>query len=203
MMLEADARKRAPVFQVVYLTGAPAAGKSSLTKRLRSMVEPLQIWEFGERLTAYLNERNGTSIAQAELRERSAGLATPDDVTVVDAQLVDFVAAERGRSHVLIDSHPVTKERYGYRVTPYSLAHFRQLNPTQIWMLYTAPEVAVARIRNDAQGRPEITLEEARFHTQIQASVAATYGMALGIPIYFFDANRPPEELDAELSSRF
>ena len=69
-------------------------------------------------------------------------------------------------------------------------------------MLYTTPETAVTRIKADAQGRPDISIEEARFHSHLQASVAVTYGMALGVPVHLFDADRPMEELCAELVVR-
>ena len=189
-------------YEVVYLTGAPAAGKSSLSRALRRMVNPLEVWEFGERLTAHLNQGGGTTISQEDLRRESARAATPADVAAVDRLLIDWTAQTRLASHVIIDSHPVTKEQHGFRVTPYSLADFARLQPTQIWMLYTRPEVAIERIGRDAAGRPMISLEDARMHTQFQASVAITYGMSLGIPVHLFDSERDPDELASELAAR-
>jgi adenylate kinase len=187
--------------EVIYLTGAPATGKSTLTMALKARIGDLQIFEFGERLTARLTDRRQVS-DQADLRSRSARAITLDDVRAVDRELLDFVAAHRATCPVIIDSHAVTKENYGYRVTPYSLEEFEKLGPTQIWVLYTAPEVALRRIAADAQGRPLITEEEARFHTQLQASVAITYGMHLGTAIHFFDSDVPGEQLVAQLVAR-
>lgn len=187
--------------EVIYLTGAPAAGKSSVSAGLLKAVPSLSVWEYGQRLTAHLKARHGGDLDQAELRERSGALSTPEDIVSVDTQLIDFVQERRERGHVLIDSHQVTKERYGFRVTAYSLERFRLLAPTKIWMLYTTPEIAVARIKANAQGRPDISIEEARFHSQLQASVAVTYGMALGVPVHLFDADRPVWELCAELAA--
>ena len=172
--------------EVIYLTGAPATGKSTLTKALKAYIADIQIFEFGERLTARLSG-SGQVSDQADLRSRSAGAITLDDVRAVDQEMIDFVATHRATRPVIIDSHAVTKESYGYRVTPYSLKEFEKLGPTQIWMLYTAPEVALRRIAANAQGRPQITEEEARFHTQLQASVAITYGMQLGTAVHFFE----------------
>jgi len=190
-------------FETIYLTGAPAAGKSSLTRALADLVTPLEVWEFGERLTEYVNTTRDEPMAQADLRRESAKAASPQAVEAVDDMLLRFVANQRTRSHVIIDSHPVTKEEHGYRVTPYSLARFAELRPTQIWVLYTDPAVAIRRIAADAQGRPTITTEEARFHTYMQASVGIAYGMSLGIPVHFFDSDRIASELAQELSSRF
>lgn len=187
--------------EVVYLTGAPASGKSSLTKALQVRLADLQIFEFGERLTARLGG-TGWIGSQADLRSQSAKAITPEDVRAVDDELIAFVKAKRGIAPVIIDSHAVTKESYGYRVTPYSLVEFEQLSPTQIWVLYTAPDVAIRRIAQNAQGRPMITEEEARFHTHLQASVAVTYGMHLGRPVHFFDSAAPQDELVTSLVRR-
>lgn len=192
-----------PTYEVVYLTGAPAAGKSSLSRALRQLVQPLEFWEFGERLTAYLNSGSVTAISQEDLRRESARAAGPADIAAVDRMLIDWTSATRSSSHIVIDSHPVTKEHHGFRVTPYSLADFSRLQPTQIWMLYTRPEVAVERIRRDPGGRPLISEEEARMHTQLQASVAITYGMSVGVPVHLFDSERDPGELAAGLAQRF
>jgi adenylate kinase len=190
------------VYDVIYMTGAPAAGKSSAAKRLAQRVPGLEVWEFGERLTARLRQRLAGSLEQTELREKSASLATPEDVAEVDRSLIGFVAEKRLRVPVLIDSHPVTKETFGYRVTPFGVNDLLKLRPTQVWVLYTDPEVTIDRIARDPQGRPAITLEQARMHTQLQASVACTYGIVASLPVHFFDSSRSTSELDRELESR-
>ena len=189
--------------KVIYLTGAPAAGKSSLTRRLSELVPSLSVFEYGAELTKFVNDvRHTKEIEQVHLREQSSQLITPEDVKAVDQLLIQYVRQKRSTSHVIIDSHAVTKETYGYRVTAYSFDEFALLEPTQIWVLYTAPEVTLARIKNDAQGRPKITLEEARLHTHLQATVAVTYGMRMGIPVYFYDSDRDAQAVAAELAGR-
>lgn len=188
--------------KVIYLTGAPASGKSSTSNALRSRVQELAVFEYGARLTSFINKKDQHSLAQSAIRERSSAVVTPQDVAAVDEELIQFVRKQRMAGPIVIDSHAVTKESYGFRVTPYSLEKFAELSPTHIWVLYTSPNVALARIKHDAQGRPLITEEEARFHTSLQASVAVTYGMSLGIPVYFFDSDRPFDNLVAELASR-
>ena len=140
--------------------------------------------------------------SQDDLRTRSADIVTPSDVDQVDDCLIAFVEAHRGRSDVLIDSHPVTKEEYGYRITPFSLARFAQLAPDEIWVLYADPEETRRRIAADPGGRPMVTVEEARTHTALQSSVAATYGMSLGRPVYLFDTGAARDVLVGRLTAR-
>jgi predicted methyltransferase/adenylate kinase len=181
--------------KVVYLTGAPAAGKSSTAKLLAGNVSSVALWEYGERLTEYLKIRSRGVMHQEELRTKSSLVVTPEDVAAVDIELLEFVEENRGNKDVIIDSHAVTKELYGYRVTPFSLQNFSALKPDEIWVLHASPETTIARIAADSGGRPSISEEEARTHTLLQSSVAITYGMSLGIPIYFIDSSKPREEI--------
>lgn len=188
--------------KVIYLTGAPASGKSSTTRMLAERVPGLQVWEYGARLTEHVRSRTDAVSSQHELRAQSAGVVTPADVDEVDDALIAFVGEHRGRSDVLIDSHPVTKEDYGYRITPFSLTRFAQLAPDEIWVLYADPEETRRRIAADADGRPMVTVEEARTHAALQSSVASTYGMSLGRPVYLFDTAADRDALVDRLAAR-
>lgn len=188
--------------KVIYFTGAPAAGKSSTSKELSARVPNLRVWEYGARLTAHCAARDASIVDQRQLRSRSAGIVTPEDVAAVDDQLLSFVTEWRGKSNVIIDSHPVTKESWGYRITPFSLGQFATLAPDEVWVLFASPEETRRRIKADDGGRPLITEEEARMHTMMQASVAATYGMSTRCPVYMFDTAVPREQLIEQLVGR-
>ncbi|WP_205958314.1 ATP-binding protein [Qipengyuania sediminis] len=188
--------------KLIYLTGAPASGKSSMTAKLVERVPGLQVWEYGARLTEHVMARSAEVARQDDLRARSAGIVTPEDVAEVDRALLAFAEEHRGRHPVLIDSHAVTKEAYGFRITPFSLEQFGHLSPDEIWVLYASPEETRRRIKAEPGGRPMVSEEEARTHTALQASVAATYGMSLGRPVYLFDTAVPRDELVAHLARR-
>lgn len=188
--------------KVVYLTGAPASGKSSTTRMLAVVDPTLVVWEYGAKLTDHVQRRTGLVTLQDELRTHSAGVVTFDDVQEVDQELVRFVQAHRQSSNIIIDSHPVTKEAFGFRVTPFSLELFNNLAPDEIWVLYASPEVTIERISADAAGRPMISVEEARFHTFLQSSVAATYAMSLGRAVHLFDTAGDRNELLSRLAGR-
>ncbi len=189
-------------YKVVYVTGAPASGKSSTTARLLAMLPQVALWEYGAKLTEFLKAHGNNIADQRELRARSAGAVTPADINALDDLLRAWVEERRETQHLLIDSHPVTKEQYGFRVTAFSLERIKSLRPTEIWLFYAPPEVTVARIRRDPAGRPEITLEEARMHTMAQASLAMIYGVAAGCPVYMFDTNVDQAELVTRLRGR-
>lgn len=188
--------------KVIYLTGAPAAGKSSTTRLLAEQVPNLLVWEYGARLTEYLRARSSEVRRQDDLRSQSSDLVTPADVGAVDQLLAAFVQEHRSNQPVIIDSHPVTKETYGYRITAFSLDKIARLKPDEIWVLFASPDETRRRIANEPAGRPMITDEEARMHTALQASVAAVYGIITGAPVYLFDTALHRDDLVARLVER-
>lgn len=188
--------------KVVYVTGAPAAGKSSTLQMLERSSPGLLVWEYGARLTEHIDSKVKDRIEQEALRERSAGLVTVEDVAEVDRALLKFVQEHRHDRNILIDSHPVTKETYGFRITAFSLQQMAELSPNEIWVLYASADETRRRIDADSGGRPMVTHDEAQMHTIMQASVATTYGMAAGCPVYMFDTAGPREDLVARLTAR-
>lgn len=190
-------------FKVIYLTGAPASGKSTLLRCLRKASDQIKVFEYGAELTAHLqNKKNMSHLVQSDVRSLSATLVSPDDIRIVDERLMQFVDEKRTKAHVIIDSHAVTKESYGFRVTPFSLSAIQRLGPDELWVLYAAANITTARIKADPAGRPSITEWEATAHASLQSSVAITYGISLGIPIYFFDSDRDERDLCAMLMRR-
>ncbi len=99
----------------------------------------------------------GGPLGQDDLRQQSSKVITPEDIEALDSALLKRVGELRSRTNVVIDTHAVTKDPYGFRVTPFSLQRFGELRPTKIVVLYTSPEVAISRIRADPGGRPMMT----------------------------------------------
>lgn len=176
--------------KVIYLTGAPAAGKSSTLRKLQEAEPSIFRFEYGAELTKFIQGRGTVVANQDELRARSAQVVRPEDVDALDNILLDQVDRLRGKRPVIIDSHPVTKETYGFRVTAFAQAKVQRLQPDEIWVLYTAPSVMQERIRRTPGGRPMVTEEEARMHTSTQVSVAVSYGIMTGSPVYLFDTDQ-------------
>lgn len=183
--------------KVVYLTGAPASGKSSLSRLAQAQLKDLALFCYSERLRDFINGRLSADgkLSEEGIRQQSAKVVTRNDVLEVDELLIQFVQDERARNDVIIDSHAVTKESYGFRITGFTVDKLEKLSPDVIVCLYADPETTAARISADAAGRPSPSLYEFAMHTSMQAGLASQYGTLLGKPVYLLDSTKPREEL--------
>lgn len=186
--------------KVLYLTGAPATGKSTLAEHLARHAPSFQAFIYSQQLLNHVRQRDTSVSSQDDLRHLSAGIITPDDVTAVDRKLVELVS-QRNSQSIVIDSHAVTKEIYGFRVTPFSQVALSMLSLDLIICLYADADVIRKRIARNSQGRPLITTSEAEFHTHAQAAVAINYATQLGKPLYFLDSSYPTEQLAKSVMS--
>lgn len=181
--------------QVIYLTGSPASGKSTLCGHLENAVPNLRVYSYSKLLRDHVNRRSGAAVDEVGIRQHSANLVTRADVEAVDQWLIEQVRLKRAGQHIIIDSHPVTKEDYGFRVTAFTPEQLRQLDPDVIICLYVSPEVTRNRIEADAAGRPLPTDFELGLHADLQASLAAQYAFVLGKPCYLLDSSIALDEL--------
>lgn len=179
--------------KVIYLTGAPAVGKSTLAALVERDLPGLVWYSYSKLLRDVVNQRNLETIDETKVRERSAAVITRQDVEATDEWLIAEVTAKRLTHHVVIDSHPVTKESYGFRITPFTTEQLKRLNPDMIICAYASADVLADRIRRDPAGRPLPSNSDITLHVQLQASLAAQYGFLLGCACHLVDTDAQPD----------
>ena len=181
--------------KVIYLTGAPATGKSTLCANLVNQGFPITVFSYSQLLRDHVNQRNNSSFDEIDVRKHSAGIITREDVDQVDSFLIAEVDRLRGTNNVLIDSHAVTKEAYGFRVTSFSASQLNRLKPDAIICLYATSEVIASRIRDNAAGRPLPSDFELSMHVHLQSGLATQYAFTQECSLYLMNSEVEPEEL--------
>lgn len=187
------------MYETVLLTGPAGIGKSTLAANL-SRSSDIAVFEYGAELTRQAS-RTHLGIAQADIRSQSPDLVVGQDVAATDAALQRFVRANAGTKHVVIDSHAVTKESYGYRSLPFTPEQLKEVTLSRIVVLHCRPQALMERIALNPEGRSLLSEWEAAEFMHLQSTVALSYSVVLGIPVHFVDGEREPEVLRAEFMS--
>lgn len=172
---------------VVMITGAAGTGKSTLSREANSRIRPLHRVDFGQLLLERKIAQGFVGLTYEKLRAESATLISSEDVRAVDSSLIESLPKLRRTTHVLIDSHAVTREQYGYRITHYSSDDLSRIALDGVVVTYCDPAELVDRHKRNPQGRPPITLFEAQHHMALQEAVAVHYAIACGCPCYLLD----------------
>ena len=174
--------------KVILLTGAPGTGKSTLRQSLESCIPSLQHFDYGE-LLLRRKEQEGIQLSYEQLREQSASVITPEDVSNTD----EWVAAEIGRLRatcdVIIDSHALTREDYGFRAIPYTVHQLNEIQFDAIIALRCDPEILITRVAADPKGRRGLTVELAREIQVLQEALGLHYAVASGCTAFVIDAS--------------
>jgi len=137
-----------------------------------------------------------------DLRRGTEEYVSQRDIDYVDQLLVQFTARWRSSYHLIIESHHVTNESYGFRIAPFSADKIRSLDITEIWILFADARQTISRVVADPSLRPKPTSYEADLHTALQASLAVTYAALGGVPLHLFRSGANIGSLVDQLEDR-
>lgn len=190
------------VGKVLLLTGVPAAGKTTLANEVKETIQPMHVITFGEFILE-VKKRGLPNVNYADLRSnptREAGINLIEEATVL---LLKHVSELRDKSNILIDSHAVAKDEYGFRITPDSHSFLQKIKLDAILILHANHQAVVSRINAKSDGRRLVTVEEVATHEVLQDSVSIAYAVATGCPVFIINADTPPKELLEKLLKIF
>lgn len=191
--------------KVVYLTGSPAAGKTSISERLAELVPNTIHFRFGRELTELLQRQ--FAVTEEDLRTSTSHVSSIDHVQQINERAIEMCANNRSTKNIIIDTHAVTTETYGFRVTPLSADQICRLQPDMIVCVIASPETTLSRIRESSRGRPELSVEQLHIQAQLQRTLVINYSILTGRPSYFLDNESQSQmkeilgELTAQLES--
>ncbi|HBY02156.1 MAG TPA: hypothetical protein DEG92_06440 [Rikenellaceae bacterium] len=174
------------MYEVILITGAAASGKSTLSRELAKL-DNFAVFEYGDVLFQRSTVKH-PGLTYADTRSHPEIFIDPEDISGTDEALQQFIVVHRDTQHVVIDSHAVSKENYGFRIEPFGPGQLQRATFSRIIFLHCDPRVIEARTSAYPEGLPSLNFNESELYQNLQCSVAINYSTILGIPIHFLDS---------------
>lgn len=181
--------------RAVYLTGVPGTGKSAVAAAVAT--------DFGGRVLHFsYSEHLGRRLqaTREQLRAESATMVTAEDVAAVDGDLQRMIDDGPKSGLVIIDSHAVTYETYGFRVVPFTPEVLQNLRLQAVVCLSADPLLIVGRVAGSPDGRRTVDQSIVEHAQRTQEAVATSYALQVGVPLHIVDASPAQHEVVAHLS---
>ncbi len=149
-------------YETILITGIAAVGKSTLSRKIGN-TPGFKAFEYGVELFNQAAQKH-PKISHSETRSHSEIYISDEDIRNTDEALQLFIQKYRNEYNVVIDSHAVSKESYGFRSEPFTLGELQKANFSRIVCLYCEPKIILERTKNNPEGRPTLTIQEAEFY---------------------------------------
>lgn len=186
----------------IYLTGIPCTGKTSLINKIIDRHPHIKAIRYSDILQQYIIVKNNEYIEKSELRKKSSEIIEPEDINVVDDIIIRKMCEISQTSHVILDSHPVTTEDYGFRVTPFKRDFVQRADFDILVCLFASPMTIIGRYQKTLSDRKLISMQEVETSMYLQNSIAVSYGMLLDKPVYFYNTDTDINFLVESLCSK-
>jgi len=180
-----------PPHPIVYLTGAPATGKTSVAAYLRETCNA-HVFSYGQAIGEHAALRG---ISHEQLRRESSKIVSKELVAELDAALPGILSEWRDSGPVIIDSHAVTSEAWGLRAIPYRAESLPRLGITHIICLMADGQTMLDRVLQAPAGRRSEDIWKLDQLNNSQLALAASYAHTLGVPVHAIDARLSLEEV--------
>jgi adenylate kinase len=171
----------------VVVTGVPGVGKSTITRSIVTKIDPAVRIGFGE-LIFEVKQQQEIMVDYEQLRASPNKSIPINYVDRAAELLLEKVTLLRQTTNILLDSHAVVKDYFGFRVAP-EINDFNKAKIDAVIVVHAPFDIVYQRLIKEPKGRTLIS--EQTFETQrtLQDAVAINFSLMARCPMYVIETS--------------
>lgn len=186
------------LMRLLYLTGAPASGKSTITNAISQIEPSIQIIRYSDEIKNFYTESKRGQFTTQQLRVESSKIISYSDISNIDQYILKKIQTSAA-DYIVLESHAITSESYGFRATPFSVQMLEMIAPKLIVCLYSETDLIFERIKDNPQGRLLQSAENIQVGQLLQMSLALQYGILSNAEIHFINTHQESQVVAQQL----
>ena len=175
--------------RIILLTGVPSSGKTTATEYIKANFTKAKVIRYGEFLFK-IKKKEYPNLTYKQMRSLSASIIRKEDIAKIDSLILSIVNNNKEKHDIIIESHGVTKEKYGFRVTPYR--SFKKLNNLGVdTVVYISSDTRsiLKRMRSSSNGRKRVSQIQIQQNLRLQENLALAYSVLTGSTFFVIENN--------------
>jgi len=168
--------------KLILLTGIPGIGKSTITQYLEKKIKPIVRFSFGDLIYEVLQQK-GVKCNRLQIRKTPDKFVTINIIKYASKILLERAMEARKINNVVIESHAVVRDFYGFWVIP-EITDFKSARLDAIIVIHTSFNTFRKRMNRAIDGRYEISNQTFQKYQSLLDSVAINFSLKAGCPLY-------------------
>lgn len=183
--------------KVILLTGIPGIGKSTISRLMVNKLKNITSIGFGDLIYEVLHNE-GKKPSRNRIKTTPDKFVTINTIKTAAEILLKKIAEIRLCKNVLIESHAVVRDSYGFWIIP-EINDFKKAQLDAIIVIHATFEIFEKRMKESTDGRYLISGETFSKYQSLQDSVAINFSLLSDCPLYIVETDNDLESTENSL----
>jgi adenylate kinase len=171
----------------ILMTGVPGVGKSTIARNIQTRITPIVRIGFGE-LIFEVKQQQETPENYGQFKAKPDKSIPINYVNLAREVLLNRVDEFRDTTNIILDSHAVVNDYFGFRIVP-EIIDFERAKVDAVIVIHAPFEIVKQRVIREPKERNLIPKQTFKKHQVMQDAVAIHFSLMARCPMYVVETD--------------